>query len=107
MMLFSIAIPGYTGKKLAKLQTKARAATDARIGLMTETLTSVRIIKFFGLETAFLGKVKEKRDAELQLALKTRLYGTLFSWVISLLPVINMVRSAQQEAASTGVTNNT
>ena len=68
----------------------SRKATDARIGLMTELLNSIRIIKFFGLEGAFFTKVKEKRELELKYSITSRFYSLLFYCVTSLLPVINM-----------------
>lgn len=67
-----------------------RKATDARIGLMTELLNSIRVIKFFGLEGAFFAKVKEKRELELKYSITSRFYSLIFYSVTSLLPVINM-----------------
>lgn len=68
----------------------SRKATDARIGLMTELLNSIRVIKFFGLESAFFTKVREKRELELKYSITSRFYSLIFYCVTSLLPVINM-----------------
>ena len=68
----------------------SRKATDARIGLMTELLNSIRVIKFFGLEGAFFTKVREKRELELKYSITSRFYSLIFYCVTSLLPVINM-----------------
>lgn len=58
---------------------------------MDEVLKAVRIIKFFGLEDAFLGRIREKRETELNYYLTTRVYSLMFYCVTSLLPVMNMV----------------
>ena len=72
-----------------------RKATDARIGLMTEVLNSIRVIKFFGLEGAFFTKVREKREIELKYSITSRFYSLLFYCVTSLLPVINMASNSR------------
>lgn len=84
-------IPILLAKVLATVQKKLREATDARIGLMSETLTAVRIIKFFGLEEAFLEKIREKREKELRLSLISMVCGLSLHTVSTLLPIINIV----------------
>lgn len=44
----------------------------------SETLTSIRIVKFFGLESAFAAKIREKREKELALCLKSVMYNLSF-----------------------------
>lgn len=58
---------------------------------MNEVLNSIRIVKFFGLESAFFDRIKEKRELELKYAITSRIYGLAFYTVTSLLPIINMV----------------
>ena len=109
-MIATMVIPGVLAKMLANINKRVREATDARIGLMvvsntptwampftdmgpqTETLNSVRTIKFFGMEKVFLSRIREKREAELWLSFTSILYALGFHSISSLLPVINMVR---------------
>ncbi|KAF8476090.1 hypothetical protein BDZ91DRAFT_689962 [Kalaharituber pfeilii] len=91
MMVGSMVVPGFTARKLASIQTKERKATDARIGLMNEVLNSIRIVKFFGLENAFMNNIKKQRDIELKYSITATLYGLVFYTVTSLLPIINML----------------
>lgn len=91
MMVVTLIIPILLARMMAKIQRQLRQATDARIGLMSETLTAVRIIKFFGLEEAFLGKIREKREKELKLSLLAAVYNLGLHTISSLLPVVNII----------------
>jgi len=91
MMIVTLIIPGILGKLLVKIDRRARLASDARIEVMTETLNSVRIIKFFGMEKVFLSRIREKRENELWLAFLSMVYSSGFYTVSNLLPIINMV----------------
>jgi len=91
MMLVTMIIPGMLAKLLVKIERRTRLASDARIEAMTETLNSVRIIKFFGMEKVFLSRIREKRENELWLSFLSMLYNLGFYTVSRLLPIINMV----------------
>ncbi|RPB16599.1 hypothetical protein P167DRAFT_500063 [Morchella conica CCBAS932] len=91
MMVATMIVPILIAKSLAKIQRALRESTDARINLMSETLTAVRIIKFFGLEGAFLEKIREKREAELRLSLINTICSLGLRTVSVLLPIINIV----------------
>lgn len=91
MMVVTMAVPILLARVMARVQRRLRLATDARIGLMSETLTAVRIIKFFGLEEAFLGRIREKREAELKLSLVAAAYNLGLRTISLLLPIVNMI----------------
>lgn len=91
MMVATMIVPILIAKSLAKIQRALRESTDARINLMSETLTAVRIIKFFGLEGAFMEKIREKREAELRLSLINTICSLGLRTVSVLLPIINIV----------------
>ena len=38
--------------------------TDERLGVISELLNSVRVVKYFGWERAMMSRIDEKRDAE-------------------------------------------
>ena len=91
MMVITMIIPGMLVKLLAKIKRKTRLASDARIETMTETLNSVRIIKYFGLEKVFLSRIREKRENELWLSFFSMFCTLAFDTISGLLPIINMV----------------
>ena len=91
MMVITMIIPGMLVKLLAKIKRKTRLASDARIETMTETLNSVRIIKFFGMEKVFLSRIREKRENELWLSFLSMFCSLVFNTISGLLPIINMV----------------
>lgn len=91
MMIITLVIPILLARVIARIQRQLRQATDARIGLMSETLTAVRIIKFFGLEEAFLEKIREKREKELRLSLVAAAYNLGLRTVSALLPLVNII----------------
>lgn len=91
LMLLSMAVPGITAKILARIQVKSRKATDARIGMTTEVLNSIRIIKYSGLENAFMDRIREKRELELKYAIRSRIWSLFFNCITALLPVMNML----------------
>ncbi|KAH0611111.1 uncharacterized protein H6S33_011538 [Morchella sextelata] len=50
LVIVTMILPGMMLRYYHKLLRQQRKAVDARIGLMTEALGSIRIIKFFGME---------------------------------------------------------
>ena len=67
LMLATMIVPVYLAKALSGIQKRVRQATDGRVGLMVETMNSIRIIKFFAMEKAFLDRIREKRNKEMKL----------------------------------------
>lgn len=91
LMVLTMFIPILLAKTLAKLQKRLRAATDARVGLMSETLNSIRAVKYFGLEEPFLGRIRESRAKELRLMVISAVFNLAFHIISTLLPIINMI----------------
>jgi ABC-type multidrug transport system fused ATPase/permease subunit len=91
LMLVTMFVPIVLAKFLANIQRRLREATDHRIGLMVETMNSIRIIKFFGMEKPFLNRIAEKRDAELKLSLISAVYNLTYHTISTLLPIFNML----------------
>jgi ABC-type multidrug transport system fused ATPase/permease subunit len=91
LMLATMFVPIVLAKFLANIQRRLREATDHRIGLMVETMNSVRIVKFFGMEKPFLNRIAEKRDAELKLSLTSAMYNLVYHTISTLLPIFNML----------------
>ncbi|ODQ52786.1 hypothetical protein SAICODRAFT_80947 [Saitoella complicata NRRL Y-17804] len=91
MLIATLPIPGLLTTRLAKMQKEVMAATDARIGLVSELLHSIRITKFFGWERAMIGRVTEKRMAEQRAIWKRTMTSIWISVVTDLLPLTNML----------------
>ncbi|KAA8907557.1 P-loop containing nucleoside triphosphate hydrolase protein [Sphaerosporella brunnea] len=91
LMIATIFVPVVLAKFLARIQKRLREATDRRIGLMVETMNSVRIIKYFGMEKPFLNRIAEKRDSELKLSLISAVYNLTYHTISTLLPIFNML----------------
>ena len=60
-----------------KLRRTMMKKSDARIKLMNEILTGIRVIKYYCWEKPFKGKIREIRDLELKLNKK-------LSWIMNL-----------------------
>jgi ATP-binding cassette subfamily C (CFTR/MRP) protein 1 len=65
--LLVIGLPALTRaiRSLFKRRAGINKITDQRVGLTQEILSSVRFVKFFGWERAFLGRLGEIRDREI------------------------------------------
>lgn len=66
--LLVIGLPVLTEavKSLFKRRKGINKITDQRVSLTQEILTAVRFVKFFGWESAFLGRLQEIRDREIR-----------------------------------------
>lgn len=63
-MLITFPIPTLLYLRYAKLQQNVLKRTDERLGVVSELLNSIRVVKYFGWERAMIARVDEKRDAE-------------------------------------------
>lgn len=91
LMLITMVVPILLARTLAVIQKKLRQSTDARVGLMVEAMNSIRVIKFFGMEQPFLGRIRDRRNKELKLILKSAIYNVGFHTISTILPIINML----------------
>jgi ABC-type bacteriocin/lantibiotic exporter with double-glycine peptidase domain len=63
-MALTFPIPTLLYMRYAKLQQSVMKRTDERLGVISELLNSVRVVKYFGWERAMMSRIDEKRDAE-------------------------------------------
>lgn len=59
VMILSVSFSTFFSNKMVHIQQHVIARSDKRISVISEYLSSVRIIKYFGWEAAKAGKVKE------------------------------------------------
>ncbi|KAI9333479.1 P-loop containing nucleoside triphosphate hydrolase protein [Zopfochytrium polystomum] len=81
-------LTAYLGSFMEDFQAKLLKESDKRVTMTTEILNSIRIIKYFGWEDQFAGRLLKVRDAELGLNPKTSLlwiFTSLLTYCTSIL----------------------
>ncbi|KAG0291146.1 hypothetical protein BGZ98_003124, partial [Dissophora globulifera] len=79
VMLITFPIHHFAAKKYAKLQDQLMETRDRRVGLMSELLQGIRMIKFFAWENNIQRKIMEVRDQELRRFVRLYIINTLFT----------------------------
>ncbi|CAG7725355.1 unnamed protein product [Allacma fusca] len=83
-------IMGGVAAGVASIRRKTVKKTNARVGLMTEILNSIRLIKMYGWEDSFAEKIAEYRASEEK---ELRKAAFLQSMTVTMTPMINIVAS--------------
>ncbi|KAJ7267338.1 hypothetical protein C8J57DRAFT_1435960 [Mycena rebaudengoi] len=89
--LFPVA--GSVSNILQGIQKNRISAADSRIGVITETMNVLRMIKLFGWEAKMLDRINEKREQELVWIWKREIFEFLSNQVINLIPILTMLAS--------------
>ncbi|KAJ7211367.1 hypothetical protein GGX14DRAFT_534690 [Mycena pura] len=76
-MLILFPLSGFAARLLQTIQKARIKAADSRIKTISETMNVMRMIKLFGWEEKMLGRVNEKREAELHWIFRRE----IFEWV--------------------------
>ncbi|KAJ3907880.1 hypothetical protein F5879DRAFT_939640 [Lentinula edodes] len=84
-------IPGYFTKLMQSRQKIKMRKTDARIGVVTETLSVLRMVKFFGWESLMGDRIKDAREEELVYVKKLRLLELASGLSNHVIPLIVML----------------
>ncbi|KAJ3814087.1 hypothetical protein F5876DRAFT_86666 [Lentinula aff. lateritia] len=84
-------IPGYFTKLMQSRQKIKMKKTDARIGVVTETLSVLRMIKFFGWESLMGDRIKDAREEELVYVKKLRLLELASGLSNHVIPLVVML----------------
>ena len=83
MLIIQFVVTGFS----QKLRTNIMKTVDARVKLMNEVLTGIRVIKYYCWEKPFKGKIDEIRNAELKLHTKmTYLMNSGIDMLMTLIP---------------------
>eukprot|EP00053_Salpingoeca_punica_P017179 m.164540 g.164540 ORF g.164540 m.164540 type:complete len:1433 (-) comp17138_c0_seq2:376-4674(-) len=78
----------FIGYRVASLREKNIAATDLRVQVMQEILTSIKLVKFYAWEEAFMSVVASLRRRELKLMKKGALIKTINLMIVFVIPPI-------------------
>ncbi|KAF9915542.1 hypothetical protein BX616_005921 [Lobosporangium transversale] len=79
VMFLTFPIHHFAAKKYAKIQEQLMETRDRRVGMMSELLQGIRMIKFFTWENNIHRKIMEVRDQELRRFVRLYIINTLFT----------------------------
>ncbi|KAF9115455.1 hypothetical protein BGX27_007708 [Mortierella sp. AM989] len=79
VMVLTFPLHHYAAKKYARIQEQMMEARDRRVGLMSELLQGIRMIKFFTWENNIRKKIMEVRDQELRRFIRLYIINTFFT----------------------------
>ena len=83
MLIIQFVVTGFS----QGIRTNIMKTVDARVKLMNEVLTGIRVIKYYCWEKPFKGKIDEIRNAELKLHTKmTYLMNSGIDMLMTLIP---------------------
>ncbi|EJC98975.1 multidrug resistance-associated ABC transporter [Fomitiporia mediterranea MF3/22] len=91
VMIVLFPLPGYITNLSQAAQIKRMQKTDSRVRFITETLTSIRMIKLFGWENNTQQKIFKKRSKELKWTQVKRIMDLANSTINFVIPLLTMV----------------
>lgn len=86
-IVIAVPIQSYLTALWARYQDLLMAAADKRLGLATEVINNIKVVKFFAWETNFLQKMQVLREAELTMLFKRLLVNIGESTVSFSVPI--------------------
>ncbi|ORZ00014.1 P-loop containing nucleoside triphosphate hydrolase protein [Lobosporangium transversale] len=90
-MIITLPVPAFLYATIGKLFAAVMENKDDRMDYLTEMLSAIRIVKFFGWESKFVEKINNAREKELKQIRKTyvRMCFAGIAWQI--IPLLNTV----------------
>ncbi|KAJ3381657.1 hypothetical protein HDU84_004921 [Entophlyctis sp. JEL0112] len=79
MLLVTIPLQVHVTRSLVKLRKQNATLTDERVRLTSESLSSIRIIKFFAWEDSFLKRLSGIRESELKAVVSANLIRSVIT----------------------------
>ncbi|KAG9063667.1 hypothetical protein KI688_003778 [Linnemannia hyalina] len=83
----------FAARKYSKIQESLMETRDRRVGLMSELLQGIRMIKFFAWEKKIQKKIMEVRDQELRRFVRLYIINTFFTLLWFTSPILVTVMS--------------
>ncbi|RDW64705.1 hypothetical protein BP6252_10356 [Coleophoma cylindrospora] len=90
VMIMGLILPSIISRQMMLTQRKVMARSDVRIGMVSEYLSSIRVIKYFGWEKVMAEKVKEMRNLELVQVWRRKLWVIASAWVADFIPLFTL-----------------
>lgn len=78
----------YIGRRMLGLRRKVTKITDTRVSLMREVLQSMKIIKFYSWEDAYLNKISSIRTKEMNVIVKSLALRNVLNAVFTSIPTL-------------------
>ncbi|EKM51019.1 uncharacterized protein PHACADRAFT_177708 [Phanerochaete carnosa HHB-10118-sp] len=91
VMVVLLPVPGRIAALMSGAQKEKMRATDARVQLVTEMLSVLRMVKLFGWEKRVEEEVAVKREEELKWVWKSTLYSFVTFNVNHIIPLLHMI----------------
>ncbi|KAJ7212213.1 P-loop containing nucleoside triphosphate hydrolase protein [Mycena pura] len=88
VVLVTLPLPSYLTKLLRRFQMSSRQKTDARVQKVTETMTTLRMIKWFAWENKIKEDIAVKREEELTTIKNVRLLVVLNESINFIIPLL-------------------
>ncbi|KAF9929843.1 hypothetical protein FBU30_001156 [Linnemannia zychae] len=93
VMLLTSPAHQFAANKYSKIQESLMETRDRRVGLMSELLQGIRMIKFFAWERKIQKKIMEVRDQELRRFIRLYIINTFFTLLWFTSPILVTVMS--------------
>ncbi|KAI0357687.1 multidrug resistance-associated ABC transporter [Trametes cingulata] len=81
------------GKSAIRIQRGLSSARDKRMGVLSEVIAAIKLVKFFAWEDRWIQRVLHARHAELQWLVKARVNSVVFALLQTCIPVLVSVTS--------------
>ncbi|KAF7296042.1 Multidrug resistance-associated ABC transporter [Mycena kentingensis (nom. inval.)] len=92
VMVLCMPLPTYlTMWVMHSVQVERMKTTDERLQTVSETLSILRMVKMFGWESRMMGRMSEKRSAEVKMIRKEKLLSLFSGNVNFVIPFITMI----------------
>ncbi|KAF9393978.1 hypothetical protein CPC16_000531 [Podila verticillata] len=93
VMLVTAPAHHYAAKKYSRIQEQLMETRDRRVGMVSEMLQGIRMIKFFAWENNILKKIMEIRDQELRRFVRLYIVSAIFTLLWFGSPILVTVMS--------------
>ncbi|KAE8355968.1 P-loop containing nucleoside triphosphate hydrolase protein [Aspergillus coremiiformis] len=84
-------LPALASRRVSRIQRSVMQATDVRLSKISEYLSSIRTLKYFGWEHAAMDSINEARGIEQHRLWKRSVYAAAISMAGDLLPMVSLL----------------
>ncbi|KAB8074240.1 P-loop containing nucleoside triphosphate hydrolase protein [Aspergillus leporis] len=84
-------LPALASRRVSRIQQSVMRATDMRLSKISEYLSSIRTLKYFGWEHAAMDSINEARGVEQRRLWKRSVYAAAISMAGDLLPMVSLL----------------
>lgn len=90
-LLILTPLPAMASRRVSRIQQSVMRATDARLAKISEYLSSIRTLKYFGWEHAAMDSINEVRSVEQNRLWQRSVYAAAISMAGDLLPMVSLL----------------